>query len=108
MIPRNDAVTLAATVTGIADDLVCDLLESLSTPEAYMYRKRAEQYGVKTAWHGAGDVSPVGHIANITLAIVSYNFGIQEYTLFNAETQEIFKGCPEMKDGYFWVNERPG
>ena len=68
----------------------------------------AEQYGVKTAWHGPGDVSPVGHIANITLDIVSYNFGIQEYTPFNAETQEIFKGCPEMRDGYFWVNERPG
>ena len=68
----------------------------------------AEQYGVKTAWHGPGDVSPVGHMANITLDIVSYNFGIQEYTPFNAETQEIFKGCPEMKDGYFWVNERPG
>ena len=45
-----------------------------------------------------------GHMANITLDIVSYNFGIQEYTPFNAETQEIFKGCPEMKDGYFWVN----
>jgi mannonate dehydratase len=68
----------------------------------------AEQYGVKTAWHGPGDVSPVGHMANITLDIVSYNFGIQEYTPFNAETQEIFKGCPEMKDGYFWVNEKPG
>ncbi len=68
----------------------------------------AEQYGVKTAWHGPGDVSPVGHMANITLDIVSYNFGIQEYTPFNAATQEIFQGCPEMKDGYFWVNERPG
>ena len=68
----------------------------------------AEQYGVKTAWHGPGDVSPVGHMANITLDIVSYNFGIQEYTPFNAATKEIFQGCPEMKDGYFWVNERPG
>ena len=47
-------------------------------------------------------------MANITLDIVSYNFGIQEYTPFSDETQEIFKGCPEMKDGYFWVNERPG
>lgn len=69
---------------------------------------QAEQFGVKTAWHGPGDVSPVGHMANITLDIVTYNFGIQEYTPFNAKTQEIFKGCPEMKDGYFWVNERPG
>jgi mannonate dehydratase len=68
----------------------------------------AEQYGVKTAWHGPGDVSPVGHMANVTLDIVSYNFGIQEYTPFNARTQEIFHGCPEMKDGYLWVSEKPG
>jgi mannonate dehydratase len=68
----------------------------------------AEQYGVRTAWHGPGDVSPVGHAANVTLDIVSYNFGIQEYSAFNAQTQGIFHGCPEMKDGYLWVNEQPG
>ena len=68
----------------------------------------AEQYGVKTAWHGPGDVSPVGHMANITLDLVSYNFGIQEYTPFNERTQAIFHGCPTMKDGYLWVNENPG
>src|SRR6202047_2237908 len=68
----------------------------------------AEQYGVRTAWHGPGDVSPVGHMANVTLDIVSYNFGIQEYSPFNAQTQEIFQGCPEMKDGYLWVSEKPG
>jgi mannonate dehydratase len=68
----------------------------------------AEQYGVRTAWHGPGDVSPIGHMANVTLDIVSYNFGIQEYTPFNAHTQEIFHGCPELKDGYLWVNEKPG
>ena len=28
----------------------------------------AEQFGVKTAWHGPGDVSPIGHMANVTLA----------------------------------------
>jgi mannonate dehydratase len=68
----------------------------------------AEQYGVKTAWHGPGDVSPVGHMANVTLDLVSYNFGIQEYSPFNDRTQEIFHGCPEMKDGYLWVSEKPG
>jgi mannonate dehydratase len=68
----------------------------------------AEQFGVRTAWHGPGDVSPIGHMANVTLDIVSYNFGIQEYSAFNDRTQEIFHGCPEMKDGYLWVNERPG
>ncbi len=68
----------------------------------------AEQFGVKTAWHGPGDVSPVGHMANVTLDLVSYNFGIQEYSHFNERTQAIFQGCPEMRDGYLWVSEKPG
>jgi mannonate dehydratase len=68
----------------------------------------AEQFGVKTAWHGPGDVSPVGHMANVTLDIVSYNFGIQEYSPFNERTQAVFQGCPVLKDGYLWVNEKPG
>jgi mannonate dehydratase len=68
----------------------------------------AENFGVKTAWHGPGDVSPVGHMANVTLDLVSYNFGIQEYSAFNDRTKQIFQGCPEMKDGYLWVSEKPG
>jgi mannonate dehydratase len=68
----------------------------------------AENFGVKTAWHGPGDVSPIGHMANVTLDLVSYNFGIQEYSPFNPRTQEIFHGCPVMKDGYLWANEKPG
>ena len=68
----------------------------------------AEQFGVKTAWHGPGDVSPIGHMANVTLDLVSYNFGIQEYSPFNERTQSIFHGCPEMRDGYLWASEKPG
>jgi mannonate dehydratase len=67
-----------------------------------------EQYGVKTAWHGPGDVSPIGHAANATLDLVSYNFGIQEYSPFSEKTREIFSGCPELKDGYIYVSEKPG
>ncbi|HKF49006.1 MAG TPA: enolase C-terminal domain-like protein [Terracidiphilus sp.] len=68
----------------------------------------SEPFGVRTAWHGPGDVSPVGHMANITLDLVSYNFGLQEYTPFNERTQAIFQGCPEWRDGYLWVSEKPG
>ena len=46
----------------------------------------AEIFGVKTAWHGPGDVSPIGHMANVTLDVVCYNFGIQEYSPFNERT----------------------
>jgi mannonate dehydratase len=68
----------------------------------------AELYGVKTAWHGPGDVSPVGHAANVTLDVACYNFGIQEYTPFNDRVQSVFHGCPVMKDGYLYPNDAPG
>jgi len=67
-----------------------------------------EAFGVRTAWHGPGDVSPVGHAANVALDLVSYNFGIQEYSPFNAQTREVFSGVPEMKNGYLYANEAPG
>ncbi|MCS6952797.1 MAG: enolase C-terminal domain-like protein [Bryobacterales bacterium] len=68
----------------------------------------AEIFGVKTAWHGPQDVSPVGHACNIALDLACWNFGIQEYTPFNERTQEVFRGCPVMKNGYLYANEAPG
>jgi mannonate dehydratase len=67
-----------------------------------------ELFGVKTAWHGPGDVSPVGHACNATLDVASYNFGIQEGPRFNEATREVFDGCPETRNGYLYVNEKPG
>jgi mannonate dehydratase len=68
----------------------------------------AEQFQVKTAWHGPGDVSPIGHCANVTLDLVSYNFGIQEWTFPSDRLQEVFDGYPVVKDGYVYANEKPG
>ncbi len=68
----------------------------------------AESFQVKTAWHGPGDVSPVGHCANVTLDIVCPNFGIQEWTMPNDRLLEVFDGYPVVKDGYVYVNEKPG
>jgi mannonate dehydratase len=68
----------------------------------------AEFFGVRTAWHGPGDVSPVGHAANLHLDIASANFGIQEAYLFPERTTEVFPGCPEIRDGAMWTNDRPG
>ena len=68
----------------------------------------AEQFGVKTAWHGPGDVSPIGHMCNVMLGVAAYNFGVNEYSAFNARTQEIFTGCPVMKNGYLYPSELPG
>ena len=68
----------------------------------------AEAFQVRTAWHGPGDVSPIGHCANVTLDLVSYNFGIQEWTFPNQQIQEVFDGYPVVKDGYVYANEKPG
>ncbi|MDW7657677.1 MAG: enolase C-terminal domain-like protein [Bacillota bacterium] len=67
-----------------------------------------ESFGVRTAWHGPGDVSPVGHAANVHLDIASHNFGIQEWCGLSERLQEVFPGCPQIKDGYVYPNELPG
>ena len=68
----------------------------------------AEAFQVKTAWHGPGDVSPIGHCANVTLDLVSGNFGIQEWTFANDRLREVFDGYPEVRDGLVYANEKPG
>ncbi|MBY0528537.1 MAG: bifunctional D-altronate/D-mannonate dehydratase [Gemmataceae bacterium] len=67
-----------------------------------------EFFGVRTAWHGPGDVSPVGHACNVHLDLATPNFGIQEGRLFTQAEQDVFPGCPELKDGYFWASDKPG
>jgi mannonate dehydratase len=67
-----------------------------------------EIFGVKTAWHGPGDVSPIGHAANVALDLACSNFGIQEYTPFDEQTREVFQGTLVAKDGYLYANEAPG
>ena len=67
-----------------------------------------EFFGVKTAWHGPGDCSPVGHAAGLALELASYNFGIHEGNNFPEETRAVFPGCPEIKGGYMYANEAPG
>lgn len=67
-----------------------------------------EFFGVRTAWHGPGDVSPVGHAANLHLDLACWNFGIQEEHVFKDNTREVFPGCPEIRDGAYWCNDRPG
>ena len=67
-----------------------------------------EFMGVRTAFHGPGDVSPIGHAANMQLDLAIPNFGIQELSLFPEETRAVFPGCPEVRNGCLWPNDRPG
>lgn len=67
-----------------------------------------EFFGVRTAWHGPGDTSPVGHAANLALDLSCPNFGIQECTIWDDLTRDVFPGCPEIRDGCLWANDSPG
>lgn len=67
-----------------------------------------ETFGVRTAWHGPGDTSPVGHAANLHLDLACHNFGIQEVINFSEAIYEVFPGTPELRNGYLWANEQPG
>ena len=76
-----------------------------------------DAFGIRTAWHGPVDLTPVGHAVNAHLDISSPNFGIQEWTDSesgfycdkNPEAlHEIFRGIPKVKDGYIYLNGKPG
>jgi Enolase C-terminal domain-like len=67
-----------------------------------------EFFNVRTAWHGPGNVSPVGHAINMHLDLASFNFGIQEENRFSAAVREVFPGAPEIKGGYMYANDRAG
>jgi len=67
-----------------------------------------EAFGVRTAWHGPGDVSPVGHTANLHLDVSSANFGVQEWWGPTDIIYDMFPGTPEVRNGYAYPNDRPG
>lgn len=81
----------------------------------------AEQFGVKTAWHGPGDMSPVAHAANIHIDLAARNFGVQEWSGVQPPNfviqdlkgppgalLDVFPGLPEFKAGYVYANDKPG
>ena len=81
----------------------------------------AEQYGVRTAWHGPGDMSPLAHAANIHIDLASRNFGVQEWSGTEPPNfviqelkgprealLEVFPGLPEFRQGFVYANDLPG
>ncbi len=67
-----------------------------------------EIYGVRTAWHGPNDITPIGAVAQMHLDISSPNFGIQEFSGFTDEEQAVFPGCPDVRGGYAYLGDAAG
>jgi mannonate dehydratase len=81
----------------------------------------AEQYGVRIAWHGPGDMSPLAHAANIHIDIAAPNMGVQEWSGIEPPNfviqelngkkgalLEVFPSLPECRNGYVYANDKPG
>ena len=81
----------------------------------------AEQFGVRTAWHGPGDMTPIAHAANIHLDLSAPNFGVQEWSGIEPPNfiiqklsgprgalLDVFPGLPEFRKGYVYANDLPG
>jgi mannonate dehydratase len=72
----------------------------------------AELYHVRTACHGATDLSPINLAATIHFQTAVHNFGLQEYMRHPAEAahgdEAVFDVGYWFEDGMLHVDERPG
>lgn len=64
--------------------------------------------GIRTAWHGPSDTSPVGHAANLHIDLWAPAFGIQEWYRPSDIDYEVFPGLPRVENGYLYPSEGPG
>jgi mannonate dehydratase len=105
----NNAHEWVGLITGrLIDFIRCHLSQVGGLTMARKIAALCEFFAVRTAWHGPGDVSPVGHAANVHLDLACPNFGIQEARVFTQAEQDVFPGCPELKNGYYHANDKPG
>ncbi|GAB3170995.1 enolase C-terminal domain-like protein [Telluribacter humicola] len=95
-------------VQHLFDYIRCHVSQIGGITPAMKIARLGEWFNVRTAWHGPGDVSPVGHAAHAHIDLAVWNFGIQEAVSFSDKMMAVFSGCPTMNKGYMSVNEVPG
>lgn len=67
-----------------------------------------DNYGVRMAWHGPQDMTPVGHSVNLHLNIAFANSAIQEWDAPNDDIRKTFPGTIEADSGYLYPSDKPG
>ena len=68
-----------------------------------------EPFGILTAWHGPGNISPITHMANAHVSYSVPNFGIQEFDAnWGDAVSEVFSAMPVYADGHVSIHDQPG
>jgi mannonate dehydratase len=63
---------------------------------------------VRTAYHGPGDVGPIGAAANAHVGMAIPNFGIQEWTPHPEAVRAVMTPVLTFEDGYLKLSDAPG
>ncbi len=68
----------------------------------------AEPYQIRSAFHGPGDIGPIGQAAAVHIDVAIPNFGVQEWVTFPELVHEVLPGACRFRDGYAYPSESPG
>ncbi|WP_257657786.1 enolase C-terminal domain-like protein [Parapedobacter lycopersici] len=90
------------------DFIRCHISQIGGLTPAMKVARLGEWFGIRTAWHGPADVSPVGHAVHAHIDTAIWNFGVQEIRDFTDAEREVFPGAPTHEKGYIHINENPG
>ena len=66
-------------------------------------------FGIRSAWHGPKDITPIGQAVNIHLDMSCPNFGIQEwFSDYSDEMLDVFPDAPIRIGKYLYISDKPG